>query len=276
MIAEAKRTTRHTVTTLPETTTARFLLDNAALDELAATLDVKTFDELIPAFRAAPLIGPAYDQPTDNSTSSFLHKGHRFDSAERQAILAAVGAYIASNEADSIWADMAISHGQLLKYTAAQRGNRDTIHSKAHLRSSQASYYVTVHRRLASGRYVVHMAEVQYFLLVAAADGDSPPLRLALCKIFAEQQNPQMKAKQQAALKAKQRAQPGYEPSEDDRLADAYALVEKEGMFRARTNAILKHAELVHIDALGSVLMPALPPGQTIFGMEFYGSSKGG
>lgn len=71
-------------------------------------------------------------------------------------------------------------------------------------------------------------------------------------------------------------AQPGYEPSEDDRLADAYALVQKEGMFRARTNAIWKHAELVHIDALGSVLMPALPPGHTIFGMKFYGSSKGG
>lgn len=134
----------------------------------------------------------------------FCTKSHRLDSARRQAILAAVGAYIASVEADSIWANMATGHGPLLKYTAAQRGNRDTIHSKAHLRSSRASYYVTVHRRLASGRYAVHMAEVQYFLLVAAADGDSPPLRLAMCKIFAEQQNSQMKAKQQAPLKAKQ------------------------------------------------------------------------
>lgn len=37
MIAEAKRITRHTVTvtTFPEASIAKFLLDNAALDELA-------------------------------------------------------------------------------------------------------------------------------------------------------------------------------------------------------------------------------------------------
>lgn len=275
MIADSKRITRHTVSTAPEATIARFLLDNAALDELAATADVKTFDQLIPAFRAAPLTGKEYDQPADNSMSSFLHKGHRLDSSERQSNLAAVAAYIASNEAESEWADMQINDSQLLKYTAAQRGNRNTIHSKAHVRSSKASYNVTVHRRLTSGRYAVHMAEVQYFLLVAAAEGDRPPLRLAMCKLFAEQQNPGVRAKQQADLKAWQRAQPGYQPSEADRLADAYALARKEGMFRARGNAIWKQAELVDIDALGSVLMPALPPGDAIFGMNFYGASKG-
>lgn len=101
MISDSKRITRHAVSTCPVATIARFLLDSAALDELAATSEVQTFDQLIPAFRAAPLASPAYDQPADNSMSSFLHKGHTLNSAERQSILAAVTAYIASNEAES-------------------------------------------------------------------------------------------------------------------------------------------------------------------------------
>lgn len=194
----------------PEASIARVLLDNAALDALAASANVQTLDQLIPAFRAAPLEGPCYDEPEQASASSFLHKGKKLFMGERQRIVTAVQQFITENGGCNGWGDADVEHGSILKFTAAQRGNRDTVHSVAHTRSGKASYYVTVHKPLGSGRFSVHMAEVQYFMKVTDLAGGRLPLRLAMCKVFSEQQNAQVRKQQQADLRAKQRQQPRY------------------------------------------------------------------
>ena len=157
--------------------------------------------------------------------------------ADRNAALAAATAFVgAQNPASWSPEDLAVKRMQL--FSAAQRGSSDIIHSLRHSRATRTTRFVTVTRRLESGREAVHVAEVLYFLRCQHEDAVVPSLRLAVCKQYAEQ--PKL-----------------------------------EGMFVARETTVRAVSIAVRLDSLGAVLVVARPRSEgKIYGMQYINQSR--
>ena len=101
------------------------------------------------------------------------------------------------------------------------------------------SCYVSLRRLLRTGREAVLIARVERFLLVTpAANADTEPLRLALCKIYKEQPL-------------------------------------REGMLVARLGEVWRESWAVDLDALGAPLLTAVPPGdEVLYGIKYFNRSR--
>ena len=113
------------------------------------------------------------------------------------------------------------------------------MHSATHTRSTRVSCYVSLRRLLRTGREAVLIARVERFLLVTpAANADTEPLRLALCKIYKEQPL-------------------------------------REGMLVARLGEVWRESWAVDLDALGAPLLTAVPPGdEVLYGIKYFNRSR--
>ena len=233
----AKRPSKHSVSRAPEAMVARMLLDNLAVEALACEPDMLTFDQLLPAYRAAELQGPRFDERDDESGCRLLAKGHAVKRCDQAADVALVQQFIARH-APPGWQAAQVSGGQLLKFTAAQLGSGNIVHSAAHNGSSRTSCYVPLVRRLRSGREVTHVARVLYFLRAEQPAGGAARVRLAVCQIYEEQ--PQ-----------------------------------HEGMLMARPADVWRQRWAVDLAALYAPLVTALPPGSgQLYGMPYFSLSK--
>ena len=234
----AKRPSKHSVSRAPEATVAQMLCDNEAVARQACKPGMQTFDQLVPAYRMAPLQGPDHDDGDPETRSCLLHKGRKLLQRDQPAAVKLVRDFV-SEEEPHAWMAADVSGPQLRLYTAAQLGSYAIIQSAAHSRSTRVTCYVLIHREARSGRTIVHVARVEHFLRVTQpAAAGAPTLRLAVCKVFKEQ-------------------------------------LQRVGMYVARLNEVWRERWAVEMDALGAPLLTAVPPaGGVLYGMRYYNRSR--
>jgi hypothetical protein len=233
-IKVAKRPTKHSVSRALEAMVARMLLDNLAVEALSCKPGMKTFHQWVPAYSAAELQGPDFDKRDAESGCILLAKGHALKQREHAAAVQLVRQHIAQHALPG-WQSAQVSGGQLRKFTAAQLGGGNVIHSAAHQGSARISSYVPIGRRIRTGRLATHVARVLHFLRVQQGDAT---LRLAVCQIYTDQ--PQ-----------------------------------REGMYVARLADVWSEQFPLDVSILGPPLVTAIPPdsGQ-LFGLAYHGVSK--
>jgi hypothetical protein len=215
----------------------RTILDNEAVAQLACRPNMRTFDDLVPEFRAAVLSGPDYDDGDPGTLSQLLHKGRSLSAADRPAALAAAKAFVTAHAPDG-WSPEDVALRGVRMFTAAQRGSSDIIQSLRHSRSTRMSRFVMAARTTRTGREVLEMAEVHFFLRCVHQDAAVRTLRLAVCKLYSEQ--PQ-----------------------------------QHGMFVARESAVAKEHHAVDLDNLGAVLVTARVPGENkLYGIQYFNQSR--
>ena len=184
----AKTPTKGRVSRAPEATIVRQLLDSVALAELSARRDMLSFDGVIPSYRSLPLTGPGYDARSAATGSQLLHKGRKVTALALDTALTSARQFIVEEQPKG-WAAADATASSLLLYTAALRAGTDVVHSTRHSRASRVSHYVTVARTAQrTHRLMTCLAEVQHFLRVAPPAAGMEPLRLAICRVFSEQQ----------------------------------------------------------------------------------------
>ena len=240
-IGSLKTPTKGRVSRAPEAAIVRQLLDGAAVAELGTKDGMRTFDQLVPSFRAKELSGPAYDDGCPHTQSQLMHRGRKLAAADRAHAVQACRELIAADQPAG-WTseDVSVEHLQL--FTAActsGTGAPNVLHSLRHTRASRMSRYVTVARAaLRTGREITCLAEVLYFLRLRHPAVDDLYLRLAVCKVFREQQR-------------------------------------CEGMVVGRLDAVQHERRAVLLDDLGPLLVTAHPPGEgRIFGIRYFNQSR--
>ena len=197
---------------------------------------MRSFHEWVPAYSTAELQGADHDRRDEESGCLLLFKGRAILQREHAENVRLVQDFIAAL-APPGWQAAQVSGGQLRKFTAAQLGGGNVVHSAEHRASSRASCYVPISVQLRTGREVVHVARVLYFLRAKQPDAPAT-LRLAVCQVYAPQ--PQ-----------------------------------RQGMFVAKPAEVKRERWAVGLDILGAPLVTAFPPGSgQLFGMRYFSLSR--
>ena len=195
---------------------------------------VRDFDEMVPAYRAAPLAGPQYDDGADNGTQ-LLHTRmpvpRRELSKERKDLAWFLHVYRAEG-----WCEADAGAAALDRFRAASKRGDETIKSEKFAgQSPRPSYFVVVRIDYGRGQYTgpaarEHVAKVHYFL--RARKAGAPTLRLAFCEVYGP-------------------------------------LPDREGMLYARTGNVIQSGFL-HVDAIDTKVATARPPaGDVIYGLRY-------
>ena len=237
-IQRAKAPTKSRVSSAPEATLVRTLLDDEAVMALACEASMRDFDSWCPAFRSKPLTGPAYDQHSASADCQLLHCGRKLGQADRTASVDAVRGLVASGSCDG-WAVADVAAERMTLYTAALKEEVDVLHSLRHTRSTRCTRFVTIMRLMpVANRQQLHVAEILWFLKVQHTDPARQPLRLAVCKLFAAQ------------------------PAQD-------------GMQVAKPSSIQTAHYAVDVGLLGGALVTAAPTSEDkLYGMPYYNQSR--
>ena len=127
----------------PEVTAVRGFLEDQALEKLAATGQMRSFDDLCPNFRSRPMEGPGYDQQFSLGGGSMVQLGKALRLSAQE--LEVLPAYLAGRK-ESEGLDPVLPEGTVCyRHTVANLRGEQLATSVAHKRSSsRVSSYVLV------------------------------------------------------------------------------------------------------------------------------------
>ena len=190
-VQRLKRNVKYRSTQYPEKIfVLSMLMDDAlaamrAANQISGRPQLKSFDELVPKYRANPLTGPGVDAGDAATGSLLLGKGKLGAQHERAAIVSIVEAFI-MREAPDGWASPL--QGALLsiyQHSHADIRQREMVQSEAHSAAiSRVSHFVQI--RFQDGDQQpdsLHVASVQRYVRLQQA-GHAGWLRLAICRVW--------------------------------------------------------------------------------------------
>lgn len=194
-VQQLKSNVKYRTTMWPEKLFVLSMLTDDALSRLRAkrliegSNPLRTFDELVPAYRAKPLAGPLVDEGGDPVTKSqLLGKGAELKGDREAQVRALLGSFIHREQPHGWNRQRDPAAAALLMYTAAHKAGDEILQSRAHAAAqTRCSYMVRLRfKDDHGGGDSVHAAEVQYYVRATKVVAHQPvrTLRLAVCRVW--------------------------------------------------------------------------------------------
>ncbi|DBA84634.1 TPA: hypothetical protein ACH3X1_005997 [Trebouxia sp. C0004] len=194
-IQDVKSNVKYRTTSCPEKLYVHDLMRDEALLEMqhddcihaCVRTAVKTFDELVPEYRANIRAGPLYDLGDTGNGTQLIGKGNTLKGDAHSEALQFVAKYV-DRMGHSQWAELSTDlyhHSvDLCLYIIAHKRGDELMWSVAHKRSrSRVSFYAKLRFNARTGGKQLFIAEILHFLRAINPDGNV--LRLAVCKVYA-------------------------------------------------------------------------------------------
>ncbi|DBA87963.1 TPA: hypothetical protein ACH3X1_004948 [Trebouxia sp. C0004] len=193
-IQHVKSNVKYRTTSCPEKLYVHDLLVDEALSTLqhddatsaCVRTAVKSFDELVPKYRANIRTGPLYDTRDDVTGTQLIGKGSKLKHGALTDAVQHVTQYL-HRMGQRYWTEMMSGVSQqpleICSYTMAHKRGDELMWSVAHRRArTRVSFYPKLRFITRHGSETLYIAEVQPFL--RAVNGAADVLRLAVCKLY--------------------------------------------------------------------------------------------
>ena len=182
-IQRLKKSTKYRTTEYPEKIAVKRIIMEQQMQKLKSSRpDLRTFDDLVPAYRAADIRG---DIDTGSSAfgSQLLGRGKEISATEEEELKPSIDRLMRTRP-EINWTPEDTAQADILSHSAALKSGDEIIDSLQNRRArSRCSHYVRIAITLRSGNNSIFIARVNKFLRVTSSGSDEV-LRLASCTLF--------------------------------------------------------------------------------------------